>query len=174
MLFVLVFNTLNALFKIAEDAGLFAPLKSWGIKFRLSFFADDVVLLIKPSVTEAWEVVELLKLFGDASGLHCNLTKSSVSPIHCEGVDLQPIMDILGCLVEGFPIQYLGLPLSVVRLSKAELQPLVDKMARSVPAWSAADKGITTKAHYLSTPRACSGSSPIGITPKHSHSRNTR
>jgi hypothetical protein len=53
-------------------------------------------------------------------------------------VDLQPILDVLGCPVAVFPIKYLGLPLSVHRLSKADLQPLVDKMARSVPAWSAA------------------------------------
>jgi hypothetical protein len=50
MLFVLVFNTLNAVFRVAEEAWLFVPLSSCGIKFRLSFFAGDVVLIIKPSV----------------------------------------------------------------------------------------------------------------------------
>jgi hypothetical protein len=40
--------------------------------------------------------------------------------------------------VEGFPIKYLGLPLSVFRLSKVDLQPLVYKMAHSVPTWSVA------------------------------------
>jgi hypothetical protein len=36
------------------------------------------------------------------------------------------------------------------------------------------DKGIDIKAHYLSTPGACSGNSPVGIMPNHSCSRNTR
>jgi hypothetical protein len=32
------------------------------------------------------------------------------------------------------------------------------------------DKGIATKAHYLNTPRAHSGNSPVGIMPNHSYS----
>jgi hypothetical protein len=36
------------------------------------------------------------------------------------------------------------------------------------------NKGIAIKAHYLSTPRAHSGNSPVGIMPNHSYSRNTR
>jgi hypothetical protein len=136
MIFVLIFNTLNGIFRIAEEAGVFEPLTRFGIKHHLSF-ADDVVLLIKPSVQEATAAVELLRVFGNASGLHCNLAKSSVSPIRCGDVDLQPIISILGCPVQHFPIQYLGLPLSVNHLSKADLQPLVDKITRSVPAWTA-------------------------------------
>jgi hypothetical protein len=100
-------------------------------------FSDDVVLLIKPSVGEASAVVELLRQFGEASGLNHNLEKRSVSPIRCDGVDLQPALDILGCPIKAFPIQYLGLPLSIYRLSKADLQPLVDKIAGGVSAWTA-------------------------------------
>jgi hypothetical protein len=48
-----------------------------------------VVLLIKPTVQEAVATVELLKIFGLAAGLRCNLDKSSVSPIRCQGIDLQ-------------------------------------------------------------------------------------
>jgi hypothetical protein len=33
-----------------------------------------------------------------------------------------------------------------------------------------ADKGIDIKAHYLSTPGARSGNSPVGIMPNHSYS----
>lgn len=102
---------------------------------RLSFFADDVVLLIKPTVDEASAAVELLRVFGEASGLKCNLAKSSVSPIRCSGIDLQPVLEVLGCPVKSFPIQYLGLPLSVIRLSNTEIQPLVDKVAGNVPTW---------------------------------------
>jgi hypothetical protein len=50
MFFVVVFNVLNAMFRVAEEAGLFSSLAAHGIKHRLSFFADDVVLLIRPSI----------------------------------------------------------------------------------------------------------------------------
>jgi hypothetical protein len=138
MFFVLVFNVLNAIFKVAEGAGLFSSFAAMGIRHRLSFFADDVVLLIKPTVHEATTAVELLQLFGAASGLRCNLDKSFVSPIRCEGIDLQPVLSMLGCPVKPFPIQYLALPLSLVRLSKMEIQPLVDKVTRGVLMWVAA------------------------------------
>jgi hypothetical protein len=36
------------------------------------------------------------------------------------------------------------------------------------------DKGIVTKAYYLSTPGAHSGNSPVGIMCNHSYSQNTR
>ncbi|XP_071681522.1 uncharacterized protein [Lolium perenne] len=112
MFFVLAFNVLN--FKVAEDAGFFAPLDGHGIRHRLSFFADDVMLLVKPTVEEVTATMELLRVFGEASGLQCNLVKSSVSPFRCSLVDLQPVLDVLNCPVKEFPIQYLGLPLSVV------------------------------------------------------------
>lgn len=96
--FVLVFNILNAVFRLAEEAGVFAPLGNYSIRHRLSFFADDVVLLVKPSVEQAKAAVDLLHIFGNASGFHCNLANSSVSPIRHNKVDMQPILDVLGCL----------------------------------------------------------------------------
>jgi hypothetical protein len=156
MFFVVVFNVLNAMFRVAEEAGFFSSLAAHGIKHRLSFFADDVVLLIRPSIREASSAMELLKLFGEASGLRCNLAKSSISPIRCEEVDLQPILDVLGCPVQNFPIKYLGPPLSVSRLSKSDLQPLVDKVARTVPAWTAALMKKSGRLVYINAKLAAS------------------
>ena len=88
------------------------------MKHRLSLFADDVVLLIQPSASEAAAALQLLIVFGMASG---NLNKSSVSPIRCEGLNLQPVLDVLDCPLKQFPITYLGLPLSSIRLTKNQL-----------------------------------------------------
>jgi hypothetical protein len=90
-----------------------------------------------PEKVEAEAVVQILQTFGAASGLHCSLAKSSASPISCEEIDLQPILAVLQCPVRHFPVQYLGLPLSLVRLSKRDLWPLVDKVAGHVLAWKA-------------------------------------
>ena len=56
-------------------------------------------------------------------------------PIRCEGLDLQPVLDVLACPIAPFPINYLGLPLSPVRLTRNQLQPMMDKVARHVPTW---------------------------------------
>ena len=136
-LFIMIIDVLNAAFQLAEECGLFESLERVGIRHRLSLFADDVVLLIKPIPEEAEAALQLLRVFGEASGLRCNLAKSSASPIRCEGLDLRQVTTILSCPIKPFPIQYLGLPLSLVRLSKTDLQPLVDKIAGHVPTWKA-------------------------------------
>jgi hypothetical protein len=90
---------LNALFKVAEDAGFFAPLAGHGIRHRLSFFDDDVILLVKLTVGEVTAAMELLRVFGEVSGLQCKLAKSSGWPIRWSLVDLQPVMEVLHCPV---------------------------------------------------------------------------
>jgi hypothetical protein len=116
-------NVLTAAVKLGEAQGLFAEFERSGIRHRLSLFADDVVLFIKPSEEEAQAALQLVEAFGVASGLRCNLNKSSVSAIRCTEENLRQVTDVLQCPAKPFPIQYLGLPLSPVRLTKADLQP---------------------------------------------------
>jgi hypothetical protein len=130
-------DVLNAVVKLVEEAALFASLEGNGIRHRLSLYADDVVMLIRPTVEEATAALHLVNTFGEASGLRCNLQKSSVSPIRCDGMDLQPITAVIQCPIKPFPVSYLGLPLSLARLSKTDLQPLVDKIAGHFPTWKA-------------------------------------
>ena len=47
MLFILVMDVLNSLFLKAEAEGLLSPLQSTGQ--RLSLYADDVALFIRPT-----------------------------------------------------------------------------------------------------------------------------
>jgi hypothetical protein len=42
---------------------------------------------------------------------------------------------ILGCELAAFPIRYLGLQLALRPLTKAEWQPLLDQVTKSVPGW---------------------------------------
>jgi hypothetical protein len=48
MWFILAFDVMNAIFKLAEANGVFASLQPSSIRHRLSLFADDAVLLMKP------------------------------------------------------------------------------------------------------------------------------
>jgi hypothetical protein len=81
--------------------------------------------------------VRILDLFGDASGLRTNMAKSSIVPIRCTHADLNLVQQLLPCRFETFPIKYLGLPLSLKKLSKAQLQPLIDKVADLLSVWKA-------------------------------------
>jgi hypothetical protein len=67
-----------------------------------------------------------------------NIAKSSIAPIRCTHADLNlvQVQQLLPRRFETFPIKYLGLPLSL-KLSNAQLQPLIDKVADLLPAWKA-------------------------------------
>lgn len=83
MLFILVMDVLHSLFLKANDLGLLQPLLRRENGRRVSLYADDVALFLKPSRSEVLVVKEILRIFGDASGLVTDINKCSLSPIHC-------------------------------------------------------------------------------------------
>jgi hypothetical protein len=124
MLFIIVMDMLNLLITKATEAGLFQPLSSRSIQHRISLYADDVVLFLRPAgANDIGLTLSILQLFGEASGLKTNIQKSSVTPIQCSPADLDTIQELLPCRLEHFPIKYLGLPLSLKKLTRAQLQP---------------------------------------------------
>ena len=58
-------------------------------------------------------------------------------PIQCSDAQLVHIAGTLSCPIMHFPITYLGIPLSVQKVSAAAIMPLVERMARKLPTWRA-------------------------------------
>nr|ABA97942.1 retrotransposon protein, putative, LINE subclass [Oryza sativa Japonica Group] len=112
-------------------------LRPLGIPFQISLYADDVVAFIRPALWEIRAATEILAIFGEASGLRTNFAKCSALPIQCNEADHTLLRDELPCQVASFPCTYLGLPLSIFRLKKEDLQLLVDRIARRLPSWIA-------------------------------------
>ena len=137
MLFILVMDVLNSLVNHATSMGLLQPLAIQQARHRVSFYADDAVIFLRPYNLDLITIKHLLDLFGHASGLRTNLAKSSVSPIHCTDEELALTADILSCSIKFFPCMYLGLPLSIGKPTKEVLLPLVDKVADYLPGWKA-------------------------------------
>ena len=137
MLFILVMDVLNSLFVKAGEEGLLQPLSSRISGQRLSLYADDVALFIRPSGDELQVTREILNIFGSASGLHTNLHKSSIIPINCEENSMTTVSNTLPCSISEFPCTYLGLPLSNKKLRKIDLMPWIEKIANKLPDWKA-------------------------------------
>lgn len=137
MLFILVMDVLNCLIEKANSEGLLQPLATRNIHHRVSLYVDDVVLFLRPVATDLHIVEDLLQLFGAATGLKTNIQKSSVLPIQCSEADLAVVQAHLPCEIQSFPCKYLGLPLSIKKLTKAQLQPIIDKIAGQLPGWKA-------------------------------------
>jgi len=72
---------------------------------------------------------------GETTGLRTNIQKTSVTPIACDGINLDNILADLPVARATFPLKYLGLPLTVRRLRKIDFQPLIDKAAGKLSTW---------------------------------------
>jgi hypothetical protein len=136
-LFIIVMDVLSSLFKHAEERGLLHDLAIRNVKSRLSIYADDVVLFVKPAVEDLICVKMILDCFGEASGLVVNLQKSCAIPISCDVQTAQDSCNILQCNPTSFPCNYLGLPVSDKKLGRRDLLQWVDKIANRLPSWKA-------------------------------------
>lgn len=85
---------------------------------------------------DARAIHAILHLFGHATGLHTNMSKSSFIPICCQHQDTSPLQQILGCTQGSFPCTYLGMPLSDRKLRRVDLQPAVDRLAGKCSGWN--------------------------------------
>uniref|UniRef100_A0A8R7P0V3 Reverse transcriptase domain-containing protein n=1 Tax=Triticum urartu TaxID=4572 RepID=A0A8R7P0V3_TRIUA len=123
MLFVLVIDTLNNLLGRAVAGGVLQRLTSRHMASSISLYADDVVVFCRPDKQDLSAVRRLLTLFGNASGMYTNFNKCAASPIRCTPEERLAIASHFACPIKEFPTTYLGLPLSIRKVSTAALQP---------------------------------------------------
>jgi hypothetical protein len=135
MLFILVMDVLNLLVQRASEEGFLQPLSTRNMQHRISLYADDTVLFLSPTAPDISVVMDILHLFGSASGLRTNIQKSSVFPIYCGEEKVNCLQ--LPCNISDFPCKYLDLPLSPKKLSRDQVQAIVDRVASLLPEWKA-------------------------------------
>lgn len=69
MLFILVMDILCAMVKKASEEELLQPLVTRALQQRISLYADDVVIFLRPAAEDIGVTLDILQLFGEASGL---------------------------------------------------------------------------------------------------------
>jgi len=109
--------------------------------------------------------LDILHLFGEASGLKTNVQKSTVVPIHCLEEHRTLLQTHLPCQISEFPCKYLGVPHSPHKLTKAPAQPIIERIADRLPSWKAelltkAGRSVFSAvcAHFHNLSCACPGS----------------
>lgn len=120
LLFVLVMEVLSSLIREADRRGLLTPLPGEHFRHRLAVYADDVVLFLAPSPSDFTCIKSILELFAGASGLLTNVDKCMLSPIRCSEEQIAVVHAVFPCQLSPFPCRYLGAPLSLRRLSRAD------------------------------------------------------
>jgi hypothetical protein len=134
-LFVLAMEVVIVLFRRAADHGFLSPLGNCTQVQRVSIFADDVVIFVKPTTQDLVTVRELLRVFGEVSGLRVNYNKTAATLIRGGEAEQQLVTEVLHCQISEFPIKYLGLQLALRPLTKAQWMPMLEAALKIVPAW---------------------------------------
>jgi hypothetical protein len=80
MLFLLVMEVLNGLFRKADSWSLLQELPPRQIPFRLSMYADDMVLFLSPILKDLQLDNAIFEMFHGTSGLGCNVAKCQFVP----------------------------------------------------------------------------------------------
>jgi hypothetical protein len=83
MLFLLVMEPLHMFFQNAQEFGLLSNLSKECDRFRVSLYADDAALFIKPIEKDLNATIEIMSIFAATSSLFTNMAKSGCYPIHC-------------------------------------------------------------------------------------------
>jgi hypothetical protein len=96
-----------------------------------------LVILLSPVANDLWCIQAILNLFADATGLVTNTDKCSILPIRCTEEDVAVVLDAFPGRLVPFPCTYLGIPLTLLKPTRAEEQPLIDKIAARIPTWKA-------------------------------------
>ena len=135
LLFILAFDPLHRLLLKTTELKLLQKLRGRAACFRISMYADDAVIFIKPARRDINNLALILKKFGEVTCLTTNLLKTSVTPISCEGMNLDDILAGFPIVCTSFPTKYMGLPLTVRRLRKSDFQPLLEKATSKLAGW---------------------------------------
>jgi hypothetical protein len=135
-----VFANFRVRDQLLSDLANISPIQ------RISIFADDVVCFFRPERAELEAIKQILHIFGAASGLKANYSKTTATVIRGSEEEVQCIKSVLGCEIAEFPIKYLGLKLALRPLTRAEWQYLLDKALFCLPAWQ---RGLIDRAGCL-------------------------
>ncbi|GAA0165148.1 hypothetical protein LIER_20624 [Lithospermum erythrorhizon] len=102
------------------------------IEFVNLSFADDLFVLSAASVRA---VKSVLKVFGEVSGLHPNLSKSTCYFAGVNDRKANELSSMLGISVGCLPVRYLGIPLTTKQLKAQDCRVLIDKISHKIDRW---------------------------------------
>ena len=117
LLFVIAINPLTH-FENATSDGLLHKLRGRGTILRTSLYVDDAVVFLAPIKDDVGIFASILQAFGEVTRLCTNFDKSFVVPILRGQVNLDEVLQGIPAIRASFPLSYLGIPFSVLRLHR--------------------------------------------------------
>jgi hypothetical protein len=134
LLFILAMEPLHRIFLKAQSMGILERLSPGCDAFRVSLYAYDAAIFIRPSEDELKITTEILHIFAQASGLVTNINKTECFPIQCSNTNLD-FLNRANMAISQFPCKYLGLPLHYKKPTRAMFQSVIQKVGGRLPGW---------------------------------------
>ncbi|GJU76434.1 RNA-directed DNA polymerase, eukaryota, reverse transcriptase zinc-binding domain protein [Tanacetum coccineum] len=136
-LFILVMEILNLLMlrKVESNRSFQYHFGCNQLKITHICFADDLLMFCHGDADSVRIIKEVIKEFGDVSGLLPNYYKSTIIFGSVNDEDRHIILDICPFKVESLPVKYLVVPLITKRLRVKDCKSLVDKVRNRILSW---------------------------------------
>jgi hypothetical protein len=134
-LFLLVADTLQQLIR-SHAAEIRHPIVA-GTGCLTLQYADDTMIVLKGDLNDVAKLKEVLNAFSAATGLCINYYKSSIVPLHMEPDIIQQCVASLGCRLESFLQNYLGLPLLASKLPASAFSTYIERTDYYLSTWQA-------------------------------------
>ena len=97
-------------------------------------FADDTLIFCDADLDQILILRMILIWFEAVSGLKINLGKFELVPVGVV-LNIDLLLNVLGCKLGSLPMKYLGLPLGVNFKDKSIWNPILEKMERKLVGW---------------------------------------
>jgi hypothetical protein len=108
-------------------------------------YADDTLILFRADVAATKRLRSILDMFAAAMGLVINFHKGTLIAMHVDNDTVAAVRDALGCSLESFPQNNLGLPL-LLREAKPHGLRSSDRKSRPLPIGVAGDSALARRA----------------------------
>lgn len=136
-LFILVMEGLTQMLKHQTSIKNFSFHPRCGNENITSLaFADDLFIFSKADLHSVTIIKQTLEEFQKISGLKPNLQKSMVFSSGLNSQKQAELAQVLGMQIGTLPIKYLGLPLTMDKLSFVDCCPLLDRLTTRVTSWA--------------------------------------
>ncbi|KAL4202821.1 hypothetical protein AMTRI_Chr02g265480 [Amborella trichopoda] len=98
-------------------------------------YADDTLIFCDVESAQISNIARVLEVCEVTLGLKVNFHKSSLVGTNCERELIEDLATLLGCKVGSFPILYLGLPISDLRLTIAVWDIVLERVQGRLALW---------------------------------------
>ncbi|XP_035842190.1 uncharacterized mitochondrial protein AtMg01250-like [Helianthus annuus] len=127
-LFLIVMEALSWILNKAKDIGVFKGINFSEDEPDLThlLYADDALILGEWTCENIKSIARVLRIFYLCSGLRINLHKSNIYGVCTDDLEVDNMMEVLGCKRADFPFTYLGIKVGAKMTRIFNWEPVVD------------------------------------------------